>query len=115
MTAGKVVSAELGDLCAWEAEGGIWRAGIVYSVDSIAVYIMPWALFFAWSGWPIAAHALLFATLLLYAWREWRLIAARRCACCLSEGHAVLYRVPLPGRRVDARCADCAAAGRVAA
>lgn len=33
----------------------------------------------------------------------------------MTEGHAVTYRVALPGRRVDYRCADCAAVGRVAA
>lgn len=76
----------------------------------IALTGILWAVAFANAGYPIAAHALLLAVLVLAAWRAWADVCAGRCACCLSEGHAVLYRVPLPGRRVDARCADCAAA-----
>ena len=81
----------------------------------IPTFLLFWSVVAANAGYPLTAWALALALVWLLAAREWRNITAGRCACCLSEGHAVLYRVPLPGRRVDARCADCAAAGRVAA
>lgn len=81
----------------------------------IPFILLWWAIPLANAGYPIAAHALLLAVLVLAAWRAWADVCAGRCACCLSEGHAVTYRVALPGRRVDYRCPDCAAVGRVPA